>query len=278
MKKILAFLVLIVVIGGVLVAAHMTRLPHGRFLVDFLDVGQGDAILLTAPSGEQVLIDGGPEQMVLQKLAKVMPFLDRTLDLVVLTHPHADHVMGLVQVLERYEVGAVLLTGVFYENPIYEAFLEKINKYGVPILIASGQNFMIGEVDFRVLFPLESLTGQIFENINNSSIVLKATHGDMDILLTGDAEHEVEEFLLFRGQDLEAEILKIGHHGSRTASSSDFLDAVSPEIAIIQSGEGNDFKHPHEETLENLKMRDVLIRRNDLEETIRFICSRDSCE
>lgn len=278
MKKFLGFSVFAVIIGVVLVAEHVARLPHDQLLVDFLDVGQGDAILITAPSGEQILVDGGPEQEVLAKLAGVMPFLDRTLDLVVLTHPHADHVSGLVQILERYQVDAVLLTGVFYNNPIYDAFLEKTNKYKVPIWVASGQNLKIGEVNFDVLFPIEPLTGQRFENINNSSIVIKATYGDVDILLTGDAEQEVEDFLLTSGQNLAAEILKSGHHGSRTASGSDFLDEVLPEIAVIQSEKGNDFGHPHEETLENLKERDIVIRRNDLEGTVRLTCSRDSCE
>ena len=120
-------------------------------------------------------------------------------------------------------------------------------------------------MDLEVLFPLESVAWQEFENINNSSIVMKASLADFDVLLTGDAEHEVEAELLARGADLEAEVLKVGHHGSRTASGEKFLAAVKPEVAVIQVGEDNQFNHPHQETLDNLGSHEAQVFRNDLD-------------
>lgn len=270
MKRFLGILGFLGVILVTLGWTHYSRLPHDQFMVDFLDVGQGDAILITTPSGEQVLIDGGPEQIVLEELAEVMPFLDRKIDLVVLTHPHADHVMGLVPVLERYQVEAVLLTGAAYNNPVYDAFLEAIAYFNVPIQVTEGQEFTLGEATFNVLYPTESLLGQEFKNINNSSIVLRVSYKDFDVLLTGDAEHEIEEELLAAGANLQAELLKAGHHGSRTASGPEFLAAVSPEIVAIQCGIDNDFGHPHQETLANLGSLESQVLRTDLEGRIRI--------
>ena len=259
------------IIFGVLVIFHFSRLPHGELWVDFLDVGQGDAILVTVPSGEQVLVDGGPEQIVLEELAEVMPFLDRKIEVVVLTHPHADHVMGLVPVLQRYEVGAVLLTGAAYENPVYDAFLAEIRLQNIPLWIAQSEaDFRLGEVFFDVLYPFQSVLGKEFKNINNSSIVLRISWEDFDVVLTGDAEHEVEKELLVTGVDLKAEVLKAGHHGSRTATGAGFLAAVSPETVVIQCGADNQFAHPHKETLARLESLNIQVLRNDLEGRIRI--------
>jgi competence protein ComEC len=260
-------------VAAILVAAHIVRLPHEQLMVDFLDVGQGDAIFLTMPNGEQVLVDGGPGQTVLRELAEVMPFLDRKINLVVLTHPHADHVMGLVSVLERYEVGAILLTGAYYKNAIYEAFLKRVAKFEVPTYVAEGQVLQIGEADFEVLYPQESVAGQEFSNINNSSIVLKVSYDDFSLLLTGDAEHEVEELLL--NLDIRAQVLKAGHHGSRTATGNNFLAEVAPEVVVIQVGKDNQFDHPHQKTLDNLGSLGVQVKRNDLNGRIRIMYGPD---
>jgi len=271
MKRFWGFFGFSSVILATLLVVHLARLPHEQMVVDFLNVGQGDAILITTPTGEQVLVDGGPEQFVLGELGAVMPFLDRTIDLLVLTHPHADHVMGLIPVLRQYKVGAVLLTGVAYENPIYEIFLEEIQSQNIPIWVAHQQSdFAFGEVYFDILFPFQPLVGQEFDNVNNSSIVMKISFYETDILLTGDAEHEVEEALLTVNAPLEAEVLKAGHHGSRTASGLEFLEAVSPEKVIIQCGADNDFGHPHEETLAILGSHEAQVLRNDLDDRIRL--------
>ena len=224
-KRVATGLTMVVILASV----HVSRLPHGRLVVDFLDVRQGDSILLSLPTGERVLVDGGPEQKVLEELGEVMPFLDRRIDLMVLTHPHADHVMGLVQVLKRYEVKAVLFSGVNYESSIYEAFLAEIRRQGIPLTVAmADRDFFMRDVAFDVLFPFESMLGDTLSNVNNGSVVMKVTYGLHTILLTGDAEVDVEADLSEahdRGEiDLKSEVMKAGHHGSHTASSPAFLD------------------------------------------------------
>lgn len=258
----------------ILTGVHWSRLSHGQLRIDFLNIGQGDAILLSLPTGEHVLVDGGPEQVVLRELGEVMPFLDRRIDLMVLTHPHADHMMGLVQVLRRYEVKKVLFSGVNYWSPIYNEFLKEIRTQQIPLIVATThEDFSIGAVDFDILFPFKSMLGEELSNLNNGSVVMKVTLNEQSLLLVGDAEIEVENELVAahdRGEiDLRSELLKSGHHGSRTASSWEFLQRVHPEMVVIQSGVDNPFGHPHAETLENYARMKIEVRRNDLEGRLR---------
>lgn len=261
-------------LSGLIAGQHALRIPHHQLWVDFLAVGQGDAILISTPTGERILIDGGPEQTILEELGQVMPFLERRIDLVILTHPHADHVMGLIQVLRRYEVGAVLVSGVNYGGPIMDAFFEAIEQQAIPLFFVDpAVDWTFGEVTVDVLFPLAPLLGTDMDNANNASVVVALEAWEHRILLSGDAELEAEQAMLEAGIDLNAEVFKAGHHGSRTSSSEAFLDAVTPEIVVIQSGEGNSYGHPHIETLDHLEDRAIEVHRNDLEGRIRVICT-----
>ena len=262
----------ILVIMGVLLGVHLWRLPHGDLVVDFLDIGQGDAILITTPDQHRILIDGGPEQFVLEELGEVLPFLHKKIDFMILSHPHADHMMGLVQVLQRYEVMTVLFTGVDYGSPIYDEFLKEIRLQEIPLYVArSDQDWGFGEVEFDVLFPFESMLGKKLDNVNNGSAVIMVQYRGHEILLTGDAEHEVEEELIkvYEGE-LRAEIMKAGHHGSRTASSGAFLEEVQPNIVVIQVGKDNQFEHPHPEIMGDLTRMGITIYRNDLDGRVRL--------
>ncbi len=246
------------------------QLPDSRFHIYFLDVDQGDATFVKTPDGHQILIDGGPKNYVIEELGKVMPFFDKTIDLVVLTHPHADHIDGLVEVLKRFEVRAVLMTGVYDGNSTYLEFLRVIEEQGVRVFFAESEmGFVFGKVAVDVLYPVESFFGKSFDNINNSSLVVQISYEDMEVLITGDLEVEGEREIL----NLEdVDILQAGHHGSKTASSLEFLAKISPEIAVISCGEDNKFGHPHMEALENLEMAGVReIYRIDLEGVIEFV-------
>lgn len=250
------------------------QIPDNRFHIYFLDIGQGDSIFVKTPENHQILIDGGPKNRVLEEMNYVMPFFDRSIDMVVLTHPHADHVDGLVEVLKKYEVAAVLITGVIFKNPSYEEFLREIEKQNIKVFIAeSGTDFKFGETIFDIIYPKKQLIGDKFENVNNSSVAMKIIYGDKEILLTGDLEKEVEaELVEDYGSTLKADILKAGHHGSNSSSTTEFLDQVKPEIVIIQSGENNSYGHPNSESLANMQKAGVRkILRNDLEGRIEFI-------
>jgi competence protein ComEC len=342
-------------IWGLVIAAALTYffaagLSDGRLHVYALNVGQGDALLIRTPADQFILVDGGPDDSVLNEMSEVMPFYRHDLELVILTHPHPDHVNGLVEVLRRYEVELVVMTGISYDYAGYTAFLETIASRHVPVKFANGTEMaldhlgrfsennadrthspaaekealfhgsaekasldQVNEVKLDFLYPSSSIQGRKFMNINNSSIVFKLVYGKTAFLFTGDCEVECEHAILENtaatGADLSADVLKVGHHGSRTASSDAFLDAVfdasgeagsaalstgtsegasptgtsesanpigagesaRPKYAIISCGVGNRFKHPHPETISKLLARGVRISRTDLDGRIEFI-------
>ncbi|MFH1533530.1 MAG: ComEC/Rec2 family competence protein [Nitrospirota bacterium] len=249
------------------------QLPDDRFHIYFLDVGQGDATFVKTPFGHKILIDGGPNNYVIEELGKVLPFFDKTIDLVVLTHPHADHIDGLVEVLKRFDVENVVMTGVYCGDSTYLEFLRVLEEQGVRVFFAeSGMGFLFGDVEVGVLYPAESFFGKSFENINNSSLVVKVSYGDENILFTGDLEMEGESELAESGLLDNVDVYQVGHHGSKTASSLPFLAKISPEIAVISCGKDNKFNHPHVEALENLEMAGVEeVYRTDLEGTVEFV-------
>ena len=264
---------LVWVVGGFVVAGvALWQLPDRFFHIWFLNIGQGDAVLIKTPEQHYILIDGGPGNTVMEELAAVMPFFVKELDLVVLTHPHADHIDGLVEVLRRYRVKGVLLSGPNYSSSTYDQFLAEISDRDLPFWIAEMEtDFRFGAVGFDVIYPFEQALAENFGNVNNASVALKVSYGDLKIMLTGDLEGEAEAELIANPYlDLRANILKAGHHGSRTSLTWDFLQKVKPDTVVIQSGKDNQFGHPHEETLKKLEKMGVEVRRNDLEGRVEF--------
>jgi len=230
-------------------------------MLHMLNVGQGDSLLLSTSERHHILIDGGVGNSVLTELSEVLPESFREIDLMILTHPHQDHMEGLIPVLERFDVQAILMSAPNYNSEVYEAFLEAVRKEDCPVYFAQADtDFKFGDLNLDVLYPFEARSGEVMANINNASPVIKV---DEWLLLTGDAEHEVEEELL--NLDLHASVLKAGHHGSRTSSSDAFLAIVEPEIMLISAGLDNDFGHPHPETLEKIADRNITVYRTDQE-------------
>ncbi len=222
--------------------------------VIFLDVGQGDAILLIDSTGHKILIDGGGGDYVVYSLTDYLHPRDRYIDTVILTHPHEDHLSGLIDVLERFEVGEVLYYPACYNSSLYRYFLsldENIN------VINTDFEYVGNDFSLKSLYPIEEVEGECleFSNVNNASIVTKLESDSGSILFMGDAEHEIEDFLIrnYKKEILQSDVLKAGHHCSRTASSERFLNFVSPKYAICCVGEGNRFGHPHEEVIENFR-------------------------
>jgi len=242
----------------ILLTLHeLTLLPNGKLGVHFLDVGQGDSTLLITPSGKQVLVDGGPDMSTLEHLGKHMPFFDRTLDLVILTHPHDDHLASFPEVFKRYKVKRVLLAGTELGPSRYHALLNEITGQQIPVIITNPlKDIDLGDgVVLDVIWP--NANGRNEKNPNNSSVVIRALYKEESILLTGDIEIEAEEEILVTGADLSSTILKVAHHGSKTSSLTSFLLMVKPEQAIISVGEENAFGHPHEATLSRFKTLEV---------------------
>jgi beta-lactamase superfamily II metal-dependent hydrolase len=236
-------------------------LSQSQFLeITFFDIGQGDSIFIESPQNHQILIDGGPTSIILEKLNTEMPFGDRTLDLVILTHPEHDHLAGLIEVLKNYQVENILWTGVLKETAEFQEWQRLIKEEGANIYIAQfGQKITWSRFHLDILYPWESFKGKDVRDVNNTSIVAKLVYGENSFLLTGDIAKSIERQLLGQAEQLDSDILKVAHHGSKTSSSQKFISAVSPEIAVIQCGKNNNYGHPHPETLEMLKKYDINI-------------------
>lgn len=244
-------------------SAVFSQAPDNILEVTFFDIGQGDAIFIETSNQTQVLIDGGPDKAVLEKLSQTMLFHDRTIDLLILTHPDADHITGLVEVLNYYQVGHILTSGLKKDTAVYQKWRNLIEERNIPLTIAqTGQKVILQEgMVLNILWPEQSLIESLSKNANNVSIVGQLVYGQTEFLLTGDIEKEVEQRLLNQNWDLTSDILKAPHHGSKTSSSYNFLKAVNPQIAVISVGENNRFKHPSPEVIERLK--DVSVYRTD---------------
>jgi competence protein ComEC len=270
-------LLLAVGVVGLLVVLTLASGPDGRLHVAALDIGQGDSILVTAPSGAVALIDGGPDpERALRELGQMLPFHRRRIDLLVLTHPHQDHVAGLVEVLERYRVGAILDPGRPFENASYDRFLtDAAAEPGATMAVA--RSGMVISLDaattLRVLFPDPTdLTAPLPEDdINNASVVLLLESRGTRVLLTGDAELPVERLLAERGLLTAVTVLKVGHHGSTSSTSAELLDAIRPRIALISCGVGNDYGHPAPETLDRLAEYGIGTLRTDVDGTVEVV-------
>lgn len=233
--------------------AVFTENHSNKLIVAFLDIGQGDSVFIQAPNGNQVLVDGGPNKSVLRELGKVMPFYDRSIDVVIATHPDKDHVGGLPSVLQKFKVGVLIEDGVFSNTSVYKALTKIYKKEDVRKIIARrGQRIILDKgIYIDILFPDRNTTGW---ETNTASIVARLVYGDTSFLLTGDSPQKIEKYLVsLDGNRLSSNVLKLGHHGSRTSSSKIFLSTVKPQLAIISAGLNNRYGHPHKEVMDLLK-------------------------
>lgn len=238
---------------------------RGRAMLHFFDVGQGDAILIEAPNGNQVLIDGGPDQRILEKLGGTLSPWDRSLDLVILTHPHADHLDGLVEVIKRYRVGMVLESGVNHTIPEYGEWHRLLEANGVRVVTAqAGQRVRLSpSVSLEVLAPARRFIGRSPRDIHDAMVVVKFIYASTTALLMGDAERPLERELVASGANLDVDLLKAGHHGSKTSTSEEFLRAATPQAAIISAGRRNRYGHPTAEVLDRLASFSIRTHRTD---------------
>lgn len=256
----LALLYLFVSSVALLAWVSYERAPR-VLTIAFLDVGQGDAIYIESPTGRQILIDGGANRGVLAELSRVMPPFDRSLDVVIATHPDKDHIGGLPHVLERYRVAHVLDSGLEGDTETFAFYAEELQEE-----LRSGALYrearrgdiidIGGGAYLRVLFPDRDMASTT--DANNASVVAQLVYGQTEALLTGDAPKSIEEYLIFldgstsspqAASTLESDILKAGHHGSKTSSAEGFVATVRPLYAIISAGCDNSYGHPHQEVI-----------------------------
>ncbi len=243
-----------------------------KFSVSFLNVGQGDAILIESPTGVQVLVDGGRDRTVLRELPHRMGFFDRSIDLVVATHPDADHINGLADVLDRYHVQYFLHPGIENDTSPTARLEAKVSKEkGIKTVLArKGERIHIGDGAYiDVLYPDHDVRNS---ETNAGSIVLRAVYGETAVLLSGDLPIAGEDYLVMSSEfgTLRSTILKAGHHGSRTSSGSVFLEAVNPTFFVVSAGKDNSYGHPHNEVLERVRIAGATLISTIEEGTITF--------
>lgn len=231
-----------------------TEASENKLVVAFLDVGQGDAIFIETPNGTQVLVDSGVGSAVLRELGALMNFSDKSIDMIVATHPDADHVGGFPEVLERYDISLVVHNGAEGDSAVFDAFREARTHEGAREIVArTGMTFTLDEnVYLKILYPDQFLEG------NDGSIVAQLVYGDIEYLLTGDAPKFAEAKVVSGyGDALQSEVLHVGHHGSKTSTAEKFVAAVRPQYAVISAGKNNRYGHPDEETLSTLRKFDL---------------------
>lgn len=242
-----------------------------RMTVSFFDVGQGDSIFIESPTGVQVVVDGGADRSVLRELGRRMPFFDRTIDGVIATHPDQDHIGGLVDVFERYRVGMFIESGAMNDTLASAALISAAEKEGAPRLLARrGMRLVLGGGAYAdILFPDRDVANST--DTNNASIILRLAYGETSFMLTGDASSRVEQELFFElGYALDADVLKAGHHGSKTSSLPDFVESVSPEYVVFSRGCDNRYGHPHESVRSYFESQKIKILDTCEDGTITF--------
>jgi competence protein ComEC len=253
--------------------ATITQAPTNSgssLVVSFIDVGQGDSLLIISPEGQTILIDGGSTD------SGVVAYLQRqgikSIDIMIATHPHEDHIGGLVQVLEVMPVKKVITNGEMYTTSVFEHFLDAIaNAKAEYEEVARGDTINFGSLSLDVLSP-----GSIFgDDPNENSLVLRMSYGKTTFLFTGDAGVEAETSILAAGLPLKATILKVGHHGSCGSSSSRFLDMVKPEVAVTSAGINNQYGLPCTDTIRALNERDIFTLDTGVDGTITVTVSAD---
>lgn len=260
--------VALLAVGFLVQIAQQPIAADGLLRVRFLDVGQGDSILIDTPSGEHILIDGGPDDQLLQRLDQfVAP--PRQFALVVASHNHADHITGLTQAIREFPTQSIWLSGAVHTSGAFAQWLETVGASGATVTtVQAGEERTVGGVQLRVLHPFEDFEGKTPDHQHDATVVLKLSYGATSFLLTGDLELDNERELLTRDRAaLRADVLKVSHQGSKGSSTTEFLLAVDPEVAVISVGP-NQFGHPHQETLDRLGELGIPVFRTDQDGTV----------
>lgn len=244
---------------------------HGKMTISFLNVGQGDSIFIESPTGIQVLIDGGPNKTLSKEISRVMPWYDRNIDMIVVTNPDKDHFEGFISFLDKFSVEVELEPGTIPQSETYSLLEKKLEDKKITKITALRRQIIDigGGAYLQVLFPDRDISSL---STNNGSLIMHLIYGKTSVLLMGDAPQAMENYLVsLDGEKLKSNILKVGHHGSKTSTSEIFVSAVSPQYAVISVDKDNKYGHPNKETLDVLDKNKVEILRTDEIGRITFV-------
>ncbi len=271
-KHFLPAFTLLLLVATIFLFYQDFRNSNKRLTFAMLDVGQGDALFIESPTGTQILVDGGPPRKIMSQLARVMSPFDRSIDAIIVTNPDLDHIGGFEDILKTYKVGAVFESGTFNDSKTYQNLEAEIKNKNIPDILAKrGMRLHIGGgAVIDILFPDRDVS---LWSSNDGSIVAKLSYGKTSIMLTGDSTSVTEKIILENSKqdsktNLASTILKVGHHGSRTSTSNDFVKSVAPKYALISNSKDNNYGHPHPDTLSTLASFGIKIFRTDLLGTI----------
>lgn len=264
-KKIIFWLFFLLIIFIVFLNYYLKIRNNKNLNIFFLDSGQADTILIKTPEEQNIIIDLGSKDG-LKDVGRQIFWWDRKIDILIITHPHDDHVLAIPQLIDKYKINKIIFTGIIYDSPIYEEIIKKTQNKKIKLLIPQiNQKILLGEsCELDFLYPLESLKDKKIENINNSSIVNRLKYKNNYFLFMGDSEIDIEEKLLEKNYELKSDVLKVGHHGSISSSHQEFIKKINPKISIIMVGKNNKFNHPSLRTLNKLQKIGSLIFRTDL--------------
>ncbi|MDQ5948977.1 MAG: hypothetical protein QG589_102 [Patescibacteria group bacterium] len=236
---------------------------NGVLTVAFLDIGQGNATFIESPTGTQVIVDGGPNKNLMREISSVVPWYDRHIDMLIVSHPDKDHYEGFISLLDKYSVDVFMEPGISAISGEYNFLKQKIISNKIPVVLARrGEMIDIGGGAYiEILFPDRDVSGL---ETNNASIVSRLVYGDTSLIIQGDSPQTIENYLVALDKDiLDSDVIEVGHHGSKTSSSEIYIEAVSPQYAIISVGKDNTYGHPNKETLDILNKNKVKILRTD---------------
>lgn len=269
----LVLLSLALVVANGMLFAHLFFVPQTQMLkVSFLDVGQGDAILIETPSGVQMLIDGGKDRSAVRELPKVMGPLDRSIDVVVATHPDADHIGGLPEVLSGYRVDTIIVSGKDADTPQasrFTAFSER--EQALQVTAQKGMRIHLGDGVYADVLHPEANVAQLRET-NDASLSMRLVYKETEFLFTGDAPMWVEERIVSAyGDTLRSDVLKAGHHGSRTSTGEALINASDPSFVVVSAGKNNSYGHPHPEVLARVAARGIPVVSTIDRGTVTFV-------
>ena len=254
----------VVIIGFGSIISNRLVFHSPAVRVWFFDVGQGDAMMIETKSGKQILIDAGPDDSILTKLSEVMWPWDRKIDPIVFTHPDADHIAGAAEILTRYSVGHVYETGALSESSIARMINQEQAQENISTtFVREGDSLRFDDVVLDVMWPRDIDVVHATNDRNNSSIVIRLVYGQTSILFTGDAEEFSEQ--IFSGSIGPIDVLKVGHHGSVSSTSTSLINNIKPRIGIISVGTNNRYGHPHPVILDRLQKQQVQLLRTDRE-------------
>ncbi len=276
--KKLKYLFFVLTIINLIVWILFFSITNKSFSISFLNVGNGDGILIETPDDFRIVIDGGPSDKILSKIGLSRPLSKKEIDLLILTHPHEDHVFGALEIVKNYQVKKIVTSGVVYTNPSYLSLLEEIKNKNIPHQVAfNGQVYKLGDLEIKIIYPFSDISGKKVANLNDSSLVFKIRYGKFSALFLGDIEEKAGLEILKQGINLKADVVKVSHQGAKNGAQNlpFFLERISPKLAIISVGE-NRFGHPSQKTLERLNNLNVKVLRTDKDGDITIFSDKDN--